>query len=84
MERFLGISKDAGMLDAIRWSSSDDPVEREFATWTFDDISTPEAREYERTLSRDSDQDVASSAKAELKDWGEPEQPRSFERQTLR
>jgi hypothetical protein len=29
--RFLGISRDAGMSDAIKWAESDDPHDREFA-----------------------------------------------------
>jgi hypothetical protein len=29
--RFLGISRDAGMSDAIKWAESEDPHEREFA-----------------------------------------------------
>jgi hypothetical protein len=69
-------------IDAICWSNSDDPVQREFATSALSDIATPEALEYERAPSRDSDRDVANSAKEELKDWAEAQQPRSFERQT--
>ena len=80
MERFLGISKDAGMLEAIRWANSDDRVQREFAARIFGDIRTPEALEYEQTLSRDSEPDVASTAKYQLKHWKEPVQPPTFER----
>jgi ferredoxin len=81
MERFLGISKDAGMGDAIRWANSNSPAEREFATAILPQIRTAEALEYEQTLSRDSDHDVAVSAKSGVKHWREPEKSASaFER----
>lgn len=82
IERFLGISKDAGMADAKQWANSNDPAEREFVTSILPEIGTTEALNYEQTLARDSEHDVADSAKAALKDWGnqEPEEPVAFER----
>ena len=53
IERFLDISRDAGMSDAIKWANSNDPDDREFAAWIFADIATPEAIRYLRTLSHD-------------------------------
>ena len=61
IERFLGVSRDAGMTDAIKWADSDDPDDREFAAWIFADIATPEAIRDLQTLSRDSA--TASTAK---------------------
>jgi len=68
IERFLGISSDAGMLDAIKWSESDNPFTREFAINVFADIGTPEALKYLKTLAADPDPSVAVSAKASLRD----------------
>ncbi len=67
MERFLGISRDAGMGDAIKWANSNNPVDREFAADVLADIGTPEAIEYLHTLSRDTNSEVAMTAKLELK-----------------
>ncbi|MBF6561103.1 MAG: hypothetical protein IVW56_12495 [Candidatus Binataceae bacterium] len=90
IERFLG-SKDAGMLDAIRWANSDDPRERTLAAQVFTQMSTSEALRYEQTLSRDADPEVAKLASRKVKYWGEddpydapafvrvtPDHPRAF------
>jgi len=79
IERLLGTSKDAGMSDAIRWANSSDLAERDFATGILTGIGTVEALKYEQTLSRDSDPDVAKSAKSELESWGKPETPETFD-----
>ncbi len=68
IERFLGISSDAGMLDAIRWNNSDNANDREFAASVLYDIATPEAMEDLRTLSKDPDPNVASTGKEQLTD----------------
>jgi hypothetical protein len=68
IERFLGISSDAGLADAIKWSESDDPLTRDFAATVFEDIGTPEALKYLKTLAADPDPSVAVSAKASLRD----------------
>ena len=81
IERFIGKSKDAGMRDVIEWANSNDPAQRDFATGVLSDIGTAEALKYEKTLSRDSDPDVAKSAKSELDDWGKAETPDTFELQ---
>ena len=62
-QRFLGISPDAGMADAIKWADSNDPATRKFAVAVLAHIGTPEATEYLRTLSHDEDQNVAWWAK---------------------
>jgi hypothetical protein len=62
IERFLGISRDAGMSDAIKWANSNDPNKREFAVYVLQDIGTPDAIEYLRTLSYDTDKTVATIA----------------------
>ena len=80
IERFLGRSRDAGMNDAIRWANSNNAIEREFAASVLPEIGTAEALRYEQTLSRDSQPDVANSAKEELKDWGKPVNLSAFER----
>jgi hypothetical protein len=79
MERFLGISKDAGMSDAIQWANSKDPMQREFATGFFHGLGTGEALKYEKTLSLDPDICVAKSAKLELDSWREAETPDTFD-----
>jgi hypothetical protein len=66
IERFLGISTDAGMLDAIKWKNSNNPYDREFAASVLADIGTAEAIGDLRTLSRDPDPDVAATAKAAM------------------
>jgi len=70
IERFLG-SKDAGMLDAIRWANSNDPRERKLAAQVFADIGTSGALKYEQTLSHDADTDLAKLASRWVKHWGE-------------
>jgi hypothetical protein len=70
IERFLG-SKNAGMLDAIRWANSDDPQERTLATQVFADIGASEALRYEQTLSHDADTKVAKLATRKVRHWGE-------------
>ncbi len=70
IERFLGISPDAGMVDAIKWANSDDPNRREFACYVLQDIGTADAIEYLRTLSNDSDRTVARIAKRSLRAVG--------------
>lgn len=72
MERWLGISRDAGMLDAIKWKNSDNPDDREFAAMVLADIGTAEAIGDLQTLSRDPDPDVAGTAKAVLEHVGKP------------
>lgn len=67
-ERFLGISRYAGMSDAIKWADSDSPYDRRFAADVLADIATPEALEYLKTLSHDSDRFVAMQAQAQLKE----------------
>lgn len=70
IERFLGISRDAGMSDAIKWAKSDNPDTREFAADLFRDIGTPAAIEYLRTLSNDWNSMVADLAKSDLEAAG--------------
>jgi hypothetical protein len=71
IERFLGIDKNAGMSDAIKWANSADPNTREFASDLLFDIGTPDAIEYLRTLSNDSNPVVAQSAKSSLTGIGQ-------------
>jgi hypothetical protein len=66
IQRFLGISRDAGMGNAIRWANSNDPTDREFAAWVLADIGTPKAVRYLRTLSRDANREVAIAGKYAL------------------
>ena len=74
IERFLRISRDAGLDDAIKWANSDDPWTRVFASEILADISTPDARLYLRSLSRDPNRMVAGEAKDDLES-GQAEQP---------
>jgi hypothetical protein len=66
-ERFRGISSDAGMADAIKWSNSDDPLTREFAATIFDDMGTPEALDHLKTLANDPDSSVAAGPQNDLR-----------------
>jgi hypothetical protein len=68
IERYLSISRDAGIGDAIKWANSDNPYERAFAADVLGDIATPEAIDDLRTLSHDPDNSVALSAKTYLED----------------
>jgi hypothetical protein len=90
IERFLG-SKEAGMLDAIRWANSGDPEERTLAVQVFGEMGTSEALRYEQTLSGDSDPKVAKLASRKVRYWGDdnpydvpafvrvtPDHPRAF------
>jgi hypothetical protein len=70
IQRFLGISRNAGMSDAIRWAKSDDPDKREFAADVFRDIGTTAAIEYLRTLSNDWNSMVSDIAKSDLEAGG--------------
>jgi hypothetical protein len=65
IERFLGISPDAGMSDAIKLADSDNPDDRDFAAFIFTDMATPEAISRVQSLSHDSR--MGSSAKVLLK-----------------
>ncbi len=71
IERFLGISHEAGMSDAIKWKNSENADDRSFAAWVLADIGTPEAMEDLQTLSHDPNSDVASSAKYALQQVGQ-------------
>jgi hypothetical protein len=83
IERFLD-SKNAGLLDVIRWAHSKYPEERKLAAQVLADINTPEALKYEQTLSRDTDPDIAKLASAKAKYWNEqtPYKAATFERST--
>ncbi len=83
IERFLGIDKDAGMADAIKWADSENPSEREFAADVLQDIGTPDAVEYLRTLSHDSNRQVAIGAQISLKAVGRSES-QTFEREEVK
>jgi hypothetical protein len=48
IERFLGISRDAGMSDAIRWAESDNPADREFAASVLADMGIPVTSDADR------------------------------------
>ncbi|MGH9562576.1 MAG: hypothetical protein ACRD3S_14075, partial [Terracidiphilus sp.] len=69
---FLGVSNDAEMLDAIKWKNSNNPSDREFATDILADIGTAEATGDLRTMSGDTDSDVAGSAQADLQNVRTP------------
>jgi hypothetical protein len=73
IERFLGISSDAGIDDAIKWANSDDPWTRVFASEILAAIDTPDARLYLRSLSKDPNRMVAGEAKDDLES-GQAEQ----------
>ncbi|HYB90622.1 MAG TPA: hypothetical protein VEC38_06220 [Candidatus Binataceae bacterium] len=61
--RFLGISADAGLDQAIRLTESKDRLEREFGTILLIQIGTPETRKLLEKLVNDPDYGVAMYAK---------------------
>ena len=63
IERFLGISSEAGLDQAIRLANSKNTAQRSFAADILGDIGTPKAQKYLQALARDSDGDVALSGK---------------------
>lgn len=66
IQRFLGISSDAGIDQAIRMADSKDRLERQFAAQILGVIGTAKARKYLATLAKDSDTSVAFWAKTNL------------------
>jgi hypothetical protein len=84
IERFLGISHDAGMSDANKWANSDDPNKREFAADVLEDIGTADAIEYLRTLSNDSNPEVANVAKTSLEPPVGPTSAYTIEREEVK
>jgi HEAT repeat protein len=76
IERFLGIDKDAGMEDAVKWAGSSDPDQRIFAIAVLKDIGTPSAVDYLRTrCSNDTSGLVPKHAKGALQSLGRPSAP---------
>jgi hypothetical protein len=66
LKRFLGISPDAGVDQAIRLARSDDSAERAFAAQLLYGIGTAAAREYLAKLASDKDKSIAAQAKRML------------------
>jgi len=62
IERYLGISPDAGIEDAIRWSQSGNKIDRIEAVNMFSSIGTPRALDYLKAMTEDSDPEVARLA----------------------
>jgi hypothetical protein len=63
IQRFLGVSPEAGIEQAIGLAKSKDPGEREFAASLLGQIATPTAKKYLETLAKDSAGNVAYIAK---------------------
>jgi hypothetical protein len=63
IQRFLGVSPEAGIDQAIRLAKSQDPGEREFAANLLGQIATPTAKKYLEALAKDSAGNVAYIAK---------------------
>ena len=66
IRRFLGLSPDAGIDQALRLAKSPDRTERQFGTELLNQIGGPEARKYLAVLVKDPDYLVASYAKSGL------------------
>jgi hypothetical protein len=64
IQRFLGISSDAGIDQALRLAKSPDRFERRFGTELLKQIGGPIARKYLEVLAKDPDYGVASYAKS--------------------
>jgi hypothetical protein len=65
IERFLG-SRNAGIIDATEWSSSDDQETRQFGIQILADIRTPSAIKRLRALSHNRDPNTAQLAQGYL------------------
>ena len=65
-QRYLGISSEAGLEQAIRLSNSKDASERDFAVNLLFTIGTPKAWKYIAILTKDADYSVAFEAKRYL------------------
>ena len=63
IQRFLGVSPEAGLDQAMRLAKSKDPGEREFAASLLGQIATPTAKKFLETLAKDSAGNVAYIAK---------------------
>lgn len=72
IKRFLGMSTDAGMDQAIRLAASPERLARQFGTVLLIQIGTPEARKYLEKLAGDSDYGVARYARDALAFKSEP------------
>jgi hypothetical protein len=81
IERFLGVSPEAGLHDAIGWANSSDPRQRELAVFAFLAIGTPSAVEQLRTLSYDTDHKISSLARFALGQVGRTPPVPQFERE---
>ena len=66
IQRFLGISSEAGIDQAVRLATSSDAADRDFATQLLGEIGTQRARTYLEKLANDPDHTVASDAKYAL------------------
>lgn len=75
-KRFLGISPDAGIDQAVRLATSKDPAEREFAAELLYGIGTAKAREYLAKLATDQDKSVSAQAGRALA--GSASKPKSY------
>jgi len=75
IQRFLGMSVNAGIDQAIRLVSSSNPLARQFGTVLLIQIGTPEARKYLEKLTNDSDYGVSTYSKSVLAVKSEPAKP---------
>ena len=83
IERFLGISRDAGMSDAIRLKNSDNPHDRAFAADILSDIHTKEAADDLHVLASDPDHVVANSGRFDLERANQKPEEYIIQRQKL-
>jgi hypothetical protein len=63
IERYLGVSPDSGLDQAIRLAGSKSPDDRQFATELLGAIGSPKARDYLEKLSQDPNPEVMVFAK---------------------
>jgi hypothetical protein len=77
IERFLGISSDALLNQAVRLRSSNNPAKRQFAADLFSVVGPQAGRKYLGMLAKDSDRNVSDEAKYYLlgPSWKGPIRP---------
>jgi HEAT repeat protein len=63
LQRYLGISPEAGLDQAIQLAKSEDPAKRRLAVNIFGDVGGPRVRNFLDLLSKDSDGNVRSASK---------------------
>ncbi len=66
IHRIIDQDPNAGLGEAVKWATSKDPEDREFAAQVLGQIATPEAKKYLSVLAKDTVKLIAETAQREL------------------